>query len=133
MYGSYREAVDWPWNDFTPKEMACRGTGKLMIVPEFMQRLQLVRNTMEIPLIVTSGYRSPEYNTSVGGGYPHTTGRAVDIQISGKDAHRLIKVATNWGFTGIGVKQKGAYAGRFIHLDDLETDGDTRRPWIWSY
>lgn len=33
------------------------------------------------------------------------------------------------GFTGIGINQQGDPAGRFIHLDFLETN----RPRIWSY
>ena len=33
-------------------------------------------------------------------------------------------------FSGIGVSQKGAWEGRFIHLDMVQ---DESRPAIWSY
>ena len=64
-------------------------------------------------------------------------GQAVDVQISGADALRLVEVAKKFGMTGIGVKQNGPAGKRFIHLDNLGisytklTGGP--RPWLWSY
>ncbi len=34
---------------------------------------------------------------------------------------------------GIGIKQKGDYASRFVHLDDLPNGSGQPRPWCWSY
>ena len=41
----------------------------------------------------------------------------------------------NVGMTGIGRRQHGAHKGRFIHLDNLETDLKVPRvrPWEWTY
>ena len=99
----------------------------------FLGRLQTVRNKFGAPMYVTSGYRCPERNDLVsitGRTGPHTTGRACDVKVSGKHALRLISIALDCGMQGIGVKQHGEYASRWIHLDDL-TDG--LRPHIWSY
>lgn len=99
--------------------------------PEFMQRLYELREAYGKPMIITSGYRSPDYNKKVaetGSAGPHTTGRAADIAIRGTDAYMLLKLAMERGFTGIGVQQKGE--SRFMHLDDITSPA---RPNLWSY
>ena len=85
------------------------------------------------PLRVTSGYRSLSHNTAIGGARNsgHVCGKAVDIAVSGADAHRLVGLATRVGFTGIGISQKGA--SRFIHLDTMDNSPGQPRPTIWSY
>lgn len=55
----------------------------------------------------------------------HSRGIAVDIAISGADALRLLDLALELGFTGVGVQQKGE--GRFLHLDTRDTLA------LWSY
>lgn len=102
---------------------------------EFMDRLIKLRKTIDTPLPVTSSYRDRDHNARVGGAAnsAHLTGRAVDIKIAGENAYTLVGVAIAMGFTGIGVKQKGPYGGRFIHLDDCEDCPDRPRPRIWSY
>ena len=101
----------------------------------FIQELDKLRFTLNFPLKVNSGYRCPEYNARVsnsGRNGPHTTGRAVDLGISGEDALSLIKASFLHTFTGIGVNQKGPVGGRFIHLDTLSTP-EYPRPNLWSY
>jgi hypothetical protein len=41
----------------------------------------------------------------------HASGQAADVVVRGEEAHRLLKIALQVGFTGIGVQQKGE--GRF--------------------
>ena len=125
----------WHWPNFTPVEIACRGTGKLLIVLEFMDKLQRLRERLSVPLVISSGYRTPEYNaevSSTGLTGPHTTGRAVDIKVNGEPAWRLLSIAGDSGFHGIGVSQKGAHASCFIHIDDVPNETHPR-PWVWSY
>jgi hypothetical protein len=62
---------------------------------------------------------------------PHTTGRAVDIQLSGPGVYWIIEKALRRGFTGIGLKQNGTLKKRFLHLDDL--GAGFPRPRIWTY
>jgi uncharacterized protein YcbK (DUF882 family) len=124
----------WRWKNFTPREMACRKTGSILVVPRFMDRLQALRTYLKRPLKINSGYRSPEHDRAIGGGGNHPKGRAADIGIFGDSALDVVIGAEAHGFTGIGVKQHGPLQGRFIHLDDLD-DSETRgpRPHIWSY
>lgn len=95
-----------------------------------MDKVESLRVKLGFPFVVTSAARCPEYNakvSSTGLSGPHTTGRAIDIGVRGKDALKLIHGALEAGFTGIGVNQKGL--SRFIHIDDL-SEG---RPTVWSY
>ncbi len=98
-----------------------------------MARLERLRQAFGKPMRLSSAYRCPDYNARVshtGLTGPHTTGRAVDVLISGEEAYRLVQLALEYGFTGIGIAQRGPYERRFIHLDDLEGD---LRPRVWSY
>jgi len=118
---------------FTDKEFACRCCGKSEMNDRLLDALDKMRELCCFPFIISSGYRCPEYNnkvSSTGLTGPHTTGKAVDIVVSGKDAHKLLKYAYMYNFTGIGISQRGDHSKRFIHLDIIE--GNTR-PWIWSY
>ena len=120
------------WSDypnFSENEFRCKHTGKVEMVPEFMQRLQGLRKAYGSPMVVTSGYRAPEHPIEARKASPgeHSTGRAVDIRVRGAEAVRLIALAHLAGFTRIGVQQKGE--GRFIHLGDSQNFP----PGIWSY
>jgi zinc D-Ala-D-Ala carboxypeptidase len=100
----------------------------------FLQELDDLRARFGKPLIVSSGYRCPTHNarvSSTGASGPHTTGRAADLRVSRGDALRLLRIALEMGFTGIGLQQKGAV--RFIHLDNLPNAEGQPRPTIWSY
>ena len=101
----------------------------------FMLKLVALRERVGFPMPVTSGYRSPEDNAAIsttGADGPHTTGRAVDVSISGENAYKLIAAALSAGFSGIGIKQHGPTNGRYVHLDDL-TSPEYPRPRIWTY
>lgn len=111
------------------------GSGAANMNQGFLDMLDVLREKVGFPLIVTSGYRSPAYNDSVsttGTTGPHTTGKAVDLAVAGHQAHAVLKAALELGFTGIGVSQKGT--SRFIHLDILANgEHGAPRPWVWSY
>ncbi len=118
------------WSDypsFTAAEFRCRHCGKEDMKPAFMERLQALRDIYKNPIIITSGYRCPGHPVEKAKAEPgmHSTGLACDVGVQGADAHELLRLAFHFGFTGIGVQQKGA--GRFIHLDLRST------PSIWSY
>lgn len=122
---------------FTKAEFECKcGCGSAAMDRHFMKKLFALRLNVDEPFFITSGFRCPAYNnkvSSTGFTGPHTTGKAVDIQLKGERAHRTINLLMN-NFTGIGISQKGAHDSRFMHLDNLkddETEGP--RPWIWSY
>lgn len=124
------------WSDyrnFSKAEFDCKETGENDMQPEFMRRLQNLRTECGKPVEVWSGYRSPRHSIEAAKPTPgaHASGRACDILVSGADALRIVELAVKHGFTGIGVKQKGAK--RFIHIDDLEHTESRPRPFIWSY
>jgi zinc D-Ala-D-Ala carboxypeptidase len=121
------------WSDypnFSAQEFNCSHCGQNEMKPEFMAKLQKLRETYGAPMKVTSGYRCPQHPIEVKKARPgaHASGQAVDIGVQGSDAHTLLRMALEAGFTGIGVQQKGT--GRFLHLDTLEGD---LRPTVWSY
>lgn len=125
------------WEYFTREELMCRcGCGGMEMDPYFMDKLHSLRKALGFPLTVSSGYRCPDYNKRISkSGYngPHTTGRAVDIAISGGDALKLIQYACNFHLLGIGVKQSGPHEKRYIHIDDLTEKDGYPRPGVWSY
>ena len=121
-------------NYFTIDELKCKcGCESSNMNPIFMELLCIIRKIYDKPMILTSAYRCNKYNKSIGGGPAHVSGRAVDVSVYGEDALRLISIATDFGITGVGVKQHGS--GRFIHLDSLGKNEyiASPRPWIWSY
>jgi len=122
----------WRWPHISPdKEWACHGDGTILIVPEFLDRIEQLRTRCGFPLQINSGYRSPAYNATVsttGDDGPHTTGKACDIRVEGVRAFTLISIALQMGFTGVGINQKGPSSGRYIHLDDAH-----ETPALWSY
>lgn len=124
----------WRWKNFKKEELDCRHCSAHIIVPEFLDRLQRLRDDYGRQMKITSGYRCSQYNlqiSSTGLTGPHTTGRAVDICVAKKDAYDLLHLALLHGFTGIGIKQTGPYDKRFIHLDDISDR--TIRPTVWTY
>lgn len=128
------------WSDiryFARGEFDCNcGCGRNDMQLDFVAKLDDLRTRLGVPLRVTSGYRCPLYNNVVsttGENGPHTTGRAVDVQLAGANVHRLVMQASLGGwFSGIGLHQRGPHSKRFIHLDDLEAPAHPR-PRIWTY
>ena len=103
----------WPWQHFTPKEMCCRGTGKLKLESRLLDCLDILRDRFGGPLRVLSAYRSPYHNARVGGApmSRHLIGDAVDLSIVNQDKLLLKKLAKDVGFTGFG------YYRTFLHID----------------
>lgn len=133
-YESAGKALEagWPWPHFSPAEVACKGSGELKVVPDFLDIMEMLRHRYSKPMVVNSWYRSPAYNTKVsntGTNGPHTTGRAVDIHALGHDRYWLLRHAIDLGFTGIGVGKT------FLHLDVNLDDPHlvSNRPAVWVY
>ena len=123
------------WQYFTEDELRCKGTDECCMDEQFMLTLEALRQEFNEPMIISSAYRDLSYNQVIGGAKnsPHLYGKAVDVVISGKKAYRLIKLAIQYGFTGIGVSQRGQHEKRFIHIDTMENSETHPRPWVWSY
>lgn len=111
-------ASEWHWPSFTPEEIACRGTGKLVVDRVALDRLQALRDRLGVPVIVNSAYRSPEHNAAVGGakGSLHMSGVAFDVSMANHDPHGFEGAARAVGFTGFGFYPRS----NFIHVDTGE-------------
>ena len=94
---------------------------------EFIDRLDLCRTMAGIPFVLTSAYRDPSKNKSVGGvgNSAHIKGRAVDIAcVTGTTRWLIVINAINVGFKRIGI------GNGFVHLDD---DDSLPNPVIFTY
>lgn len=86
------------------------------ITTETCQKLNELGRLAGVRLDITSAYRSPEYNRSVGGatGSLHVQGKAIDIVWPTSDRAgriRFLELAAQVGFNGIGTYDS------FIHVD----------------
>ena len=79
---------------------------------QLANRLQVIRDLLGKPIIINSGYRSPQHNTAIGGTSNsfHMKGMAADIVIPGLTAHAVQQFLKNWS-GGL-----GSYA-HFTHVD----------------
>ena len=113
----FREVPDsaWRWKNFSPTEIACRGTGQLKLNPEALDKLQALRDRLGKPLIVRSAYRSPEHNRAVGGAKAskHMDGTAFDIAMANHDPAAFEAAAREMGFLGFGFYPRSG----FMHID----------------
>lgn len=119
---------------FSDSELACKCGCGMLPAKDFMEKVEALRRSLGFPMAVTSAARCPDHNAKVSGTGrtgPHTTGRAIDLAVSGSKAYAVVSSATFMGFTGIGVSQKGG--GRFIHIDDIPNGPASPRPYVWSY
>ena len=105
----------WRWPNFSPAEIACRGTGKLLVNDPALDKLQALRDRLGKPLIVRSAYRSPEHNRAVGGATrsKHMDGAAFDIAMSNHDPVAFEAAARAVGFLGFGTYPRSG----FMHID----------------
>lgn len=109
------KAEDWRWKNFSPREIACKGTGQLLVDETALDNLQRLRDALGVPLIVVSAYRSPEHNRRVGGAKDsyHMKGCAFDINMSNHDPDVFEIAAREVGFRGFGYYAKQG----FMHID----------------
>lgn len=73
-------------SSFKVREFACNdGSDVILIHPDLPSVLQNIRNQFGKPIIINSGYRTPEYNKKVGGATrsQHCYGTAADIVVDG--------------------------------------------------
>lgn len=96
-------AAAWRWPNFSPAEIACRGTGKLLVNEAALDALQALRKRLGKPLIILSAYRSPEHNRAVGGAKAskHMEGIAFDVAMANHDPESFEAAARAIGFKGL--------------------------------
>ncbi|MFQ3664423.1 MAG: D-Ala-D-Ala carboxypeptidase family metallohydrolase [Sphingomonadaceae bacterium] len=105
----------WRWKNFSPAEIACRGTGSIRVHEDALDRLQALRDRLGKPLIVRSAYRSPAHNRAIGGAprSKHMDGTAFDIAMANHDPVAFEAAARAVGFLGFGYYPRSG----FMHID----------------
>ena len=122
-YSSYKniDTKDWRWHSFTPQEIACKGTGEIIVNRPALDKLQLFRDMVNCPVILNSAYRSESHNIRVGGSQnsQHLLGTAFDIRITPSlPRDKIILNDKLAGFNGIGQYDN------FVHIET-----GTARTW----
>lgn len=101
---------------FKVREFACRdGSQVVFIDTHLVAILDILRNKIGKPVIITSGYRTPEWNTKCGGAkYSyHMRGMAADIRVNEMTPKQVASI-----LNGIIPNECGiiVYSG-WIHID----------------
>lgn len=104
--------------EFAQKDFRC---DRVIVESELIDVLEDIRAHFNKPVIITSGYRTPEYNTKIGGvkNSQHTKGTAADIKVSdipAKEVQKYLKrkypdkygIGSYLTFTHIDVRAKKA-------------------------
>lgn len=79
---------------FRVKEFACKDGSPIVFIDSYLVGvLDILRNEIKKPIIITSGYRTPEWNTKCNGAkYSyHMRGMAADIRSDGITPKELAK------------------------------------------
>lgn len=100
---------------FKLSEFACPCCRQVILHPLLLKKLSKLREMVDRPIYINSGYRCPRYNLKVGGiktSY-HLLGLAADVRAEGMSALELLEYAEIINFSGIGFYEKK----NFLHLD----------------
>lgn len=100
--------------NFKLNEFQCSDSGSVVkLDSKLLEKLQLLRDKLNNPINITSGYRTPECNKHVGGSSNsyHMKGMAADIYSLGYTPTEIAKAAEEVDFNGIGIYSN------FVHVD----------------
>ena len=105
---------NWPYRYFQPPEVACKGTGQILINEDALTALDNLRTRLGHSISLSSAYRSPYHNAKVVGAprSSHLEGHAFDVRLQGRDKEVIRQVAEKVGFKGFGMRYQ-----TFIHID----------------
>lgn len=125
---TYQENIVIQLNkNFNSYEFRC-GLGRscscstILIDDQLVEYLQKIRDHFGKPVTITSAYRCPSYNKSIGSGTGsyHSKGMAADIQVAGVAPREVAKYCESIGILGIGLYESDK-DGYFVHIDTRTT------------
>lgn len=104
---------------FKAEEFKCKdGTKEFLWAIELLEVLETIRNHFNEPVIINSGYRTPTWNTKVGGAKNsyHMKGMAADIRVKNVSPKEVAKFASEY------MKNHGGVIcyTNFVHVDVRE-------------
>lgn len=122
-YSKAKEGSKKLSGNFKVSEFACKdGSDAVLVAPRLVMVLQTIRDHFGSAVTISSGYRTPQYNTKVGGvaHSQHCYGTAADITVKGQKPETVAAYARtlmpDWG--GVGVYPS------FTHIDVREEKAD---------
>jgi len=126
-YREERKARGWASEHFRHHEFACPCCGVSAVRMRLVEALERLRTKCgNAPITVTSGFRCPAWNKTVGGVKKsrHCTGEAADIVVQGRHPLEVAEAADRVEpFSHGGI---GTYVDRgFVHVD-VRHGGPTR-------
>lgn len=123
-------------NTYTPKhfemtEFQCKHCGQLPpngMNPILLYKLDQLRERIDAPLYITSGYRCITHNAAVEGvsNSQHIKGNAADIYTDAMNATQLAELCKDIGFDGIGLYPQSD----FVHVD-VRDNGNSKNYYLW--
>ncbi len=113
---------------FTKSEFDCNDGSEmpddvLINIEDLADELDIIREFFNAPITVNSGYRSPDYNKSIGAKQSqHLLGTAADIVVKGFSADEVANAIE--GLNRIGAIKIGGLGryDNFTHVDTREKD-----------
>lgn len=110
--------------NFKSEEFACKCCGKCEVDPKLIEKLQLVRSIVGVPIYINSGYRCDKHNREVCGSSKsqHVSGKAADIRIHNMSVEQMYNICKGF-FNGVGIYPEQ----HFIHVDVRDN------PTTWVY
>ena len=98
---------------FNLREFDCKCCGSVIIHPDLILKVEILRQLLDVPLVINSGYRCPVHNKAVKGDPRslHMKGLACDISTQGINREKFLACARRIGFGGVGLYDS------FVHLD----------------
>lgn len=113
------EANEKVGQHFKVKEFRCRDGSQVVFIDDYLVSiLDILRNKINKPVIITSGYRTPTRNSCVGGAkYSyHMRGMAADIQVESMSAKEVAKKLDEIVTEGCGI----IVYNNWVHFDVRE-------------
>lgn len=118
-YSKTKNGTEKLSENFKVKEFACKdGSDVVFVAPKLVEILQDIRTHFGKAVNINSSYRTPTYNSKVGGATysQHQYGTAADIRVTGVTPEEVAKYAETLMPDSGGI---GIYSG-FTHIDVRE-------------
>lgn len=105
--------------EFDSKDGSVMPEDVLMNVQKVANQLQVLRNHINKPIKINSGYRSPDHNRAIGGvsNSQHVLGKAADIMVTGVTTSELSAIIEQLISDGDMLQGGLGVYNTFVHYD----------------